>query len=448
MIITFDTRGNDKQKQAAAAWINPRILEIVYGGSKGSGKTHLGLNLIFGDAMLYPGTLYFVARKELNDLRKFTIPSVAEVFKNWGLDSTYYKYNGQDNYFTLPNGSKVYFLEAKYIPSDPLFERFGSLQFTRGMIEEAGEITRDAKNNLQASIGRWMNDTYNLPPKLIMTCNPTKNFLYSDFYKKHKDGKLEEYRTFIQALPQDNKMLPDGYLLNLERTLSPTQRRRLLLGDWEFDDDPSALIEYEAILDLFTNDFVEPTTDNYISSDLATRGRDLWVTSSWRGLVGKIEKAVDFSEPKYMEEYLRDLAIRRRVARSKIVADSDGLGQWLGSYMPGIVEFRNGSRAHNSEKYVNLKAECAFKLAELINSRSIRLECAPEHREHIIAELEVLREVNMEVDTAKHNIISKDEMKLILGRSPDFLDNLIMRCYFLINPPSQGVRRLKWRAKQ
>ncbi len=58
----------------AECWVNPIITDIVYGGSKGSGKSFGGINLIFGDAFLYPETHYFIARKKLNDIRKFTIP--------------------------------------------------------------------------------------------------------------------------------------------------------------------------------------------------------------------------------------------------------------------------------------------------------------------------------------------------------------------------------------
>jgi hypothetical protein len=33
-------------------------------------------SLIFGDALIYPETHYFIARQELIDLRKFTIPTI------------------------------------------------------------------------------------------------------------------------------------------------------------------------------------------------------------------------------------------------------------------------------------------------------------------------------------------------------------------------------------
>ena len=37
MILTFDTFGNEKQKQVARYWIDKTTTDIVYGGSKGAG---------------------------------------------------------------------------------------------------------------------------------------------------------------------------------------------------------------------------------------------------------------------------------------------------------------------------------------------------------------------------------------------------------------------------
>jgi hypothetical protein len=180
----FDTNGNSKQKHVAKLWIDKTTTDIVYGGSKGSGKSFLGASLIFGDAFLYPETSYFIARVSLTNIRKFTIPSIMEVFQIWGITQKYWRYNGQDNFYELHNGSKVFLLDAAPQPRDELYMRFGSMQITRGFIEEAGEFQEAAKNNLAASIGRWKNDIYDLTPKLLQTCNPSKNYLYREYYRR------------------------------------------------------------------------------------------------------------------------------------------------------------------------------------------------------------------------------------------------------------------------
>lgn len=444
-MLIFDTRGNEKQKEVCRYWSDEVTTDILYGGSKGSGKSYLGCSLIFGDALTYPNTFYFIARKNLNDLRKYTIPSIHEVFQHWNLTSKYYSYNGQDNYFELYNKSRVYLLDAKYMPSDPDYYRFGSMQMTRGWIEEAGEFSLDAKNNLQASIGRWNNELYNLAPKLLQTCNPSKNYLYSEYYKKHKEGKLENYKKFIQALPTDNKCLSEAYLLNLERSLTTNQKERLLFGNWEYDDDPNALIDYDAICDLFTNEYVQAVGPDRISADLAMKGRDRFIAGGWKGLVVTVEIDMPYSPADVIEKELKGLALKRNVSRSQVVADSDGLGAYLESYIRGIVEFHNGGSAFDKQTYANLKAECAYKLAEVVNNRQMRVICTKEQEEKIKEELGVLKAVDVDNDITKKNIISKDLMKQLLGRSPDYLDMLIMGMYHLVAPKprvSKGIKKM------
>ena len=444
MEIEFNTYGNEKQKEVCRHWIDDSVTDLVYGGSKGSGKSYLGCSLIFSDALTYPETFYFIARRQLIDLRKYTIPSIYEVFGHWGLDKRYFRYQGNDNYFELYNKSRVYLIDAKYMPTDPLYQRFGSMQMTRGWIEEAGQFSLEAKSNLQASIGRWKNDVYNLTPKLLQTCNPAKNYLYSEYYKKNKENKLENWKRFIQALPTDNKRLPEGYLLNLERTLSKTQKERLLHGNWEYDDDPDLLVDYDAICDVFTNEHVKPTNNRSISADLAMKGRDRFVAGSWNGLICRIAIDKPYSPGKMIETDLKELMKSDGVGRSRTIADSDGLGSYLESYIVGIKEFHNGGVAIDSTKYANLKSECGYKLADVINKRLMKIICTEEQAERIKDELGVLKEVSGLDDTQKKRIITKDDMKAILGNSPDYLDMLIMGMYFLLKPAAKGIRKISY----
>ena len=79
--------------------------------------------------------------------------------------------------------------------------------------------------------------------------------------------------------------------------------------------------------------------------------------------------AKGFSEGKEMEEKIAKLATGRKVPRSSSVSDADGLGSYLESYLKGIREFHGAQSAIDSKTYNNIKSECAFKLAELINKR-------------------------------------------------------------------------------
>jgi len=283
MEIKFSTK-NSKQLDAVEAWIDDSTEEILYGGGKGGGKSYLGASLIFGDALIYPGTHYFIARAELTDLRKFTIPTVHEVFEKWGLKvDDYMSFNGQDNCYNLTNGSKVFLLACKAIPSDPLFERFGSMQMTRGWIEEGGEVPEAAKSNLWLSIGRWKNEEYKLKKKLLITANPKKGWMKRDFIDPWKEGTLTPVRKFIKALVTDNPYMSEDYIKTLSSEKDTVRRQRLFEGNWDYDEDKDSLITFDALTDSFSNTIVKDN-QKYMVIDVARLGKDTTVFAFWDGL--------------------------------------------------------------------------------------------------------------------------------------------------------------------
>ena len=93
-----------------------------------------------------------------------------------------------------------------------------------------------------------MNDVYGLISKLLITCNPKKNWLYSEIYKPFKENRLPAHISFIQSLVTDNPHLTDDYIENLRNTKDKAKKERLLFGNWEYADDPTALCSYDNIV--------------------------------------------------------------------------------------------------------------------------------------------------------------------------------------------------------
>lgn len=453
MELTFDTKSNEKQKDCARAWLDPAITEIVYGGSKGSAKSYTGCSLIFGDAFIYPGTHYFIAREELNDLRKYTIPSILEVFSHWQIPATAYKYNGQDNFFLLGNGSKVFLIDCKYQPSDHDYQRFGSMQMTRGWIEEAGQVHIDAKKNLQACIGRWKNDEYKLTRKLLQTCNPSKNYLYQ-IYKKYKAGILEPHIKFIPALPDDNKSLPGGYLEGLHQTFVGEQKERLLYGNWEYDDSPFSLISYDNILNIFTNlQAKDEKSEMFITADIARLGSDKAVIGVWRGFELIELYEYDISLITEQQNTILSLKIKHNIKNSNILADSDGVGGGLvdNLQIKGFVNNASplpdpdGSQVDDNgkeirENYLNLKSQCYYRYAARINKGGVYVSCelSQKQKEDIVIEHGQIRSHKSDMD-GKLRVLPKEQVKKNIGRSPDYSDMMMMREWFDLAPRFKGM---------
>lgn len=446
MQIEFRTK-NDKQIAAAEAWIDQTTEQILYGGGKGGGKSYLGCSLIFADALMYAGTHYFIARKELNDLRKYTVPSIHEVFRNWSLDiEKYAPFNGQDNIFNLHNGSKVYLISCDDKPSDPLFERFGSMQMTRGWLEEAGEIPEAAKANLWLSIGRWMNDKYNLKKKLLITANPKKGWLKREFVDPFYLGVLEPVKKFIKALATDNKYLSTDYLNTLSSEKDLIRRQRLWEGSWDYDEDKDSLIISDSLSDAFTNTIVK-SNGKYLTIDVARLGNDSTVFSYWDGLELYLVEKFQKQDTEETKKKVKDRASEHRIPYSHIMVDEDGIGGAVVDGLLGVKGFVANSAAiptateirervsrvkHSfvpKVNFKNLKSQCGWKLAELINEHKVSF-AVPNYRGEIIEDLSaMLRDKAVDGDQKKM-LRSKDSVKEEISRSPDVGDTILMRAWF------------------
>lgn len=423
-----------KQHEALRALTDDITKELGYGGAAGGAKSWTGCTWLAFMSMLFPDTRWYIGREELKRLRESTLITFFKVCKAYGIRKDKdYKYNGQDHYIQFSNGSRIDLLELKFYPSDPLFERFGSTEYTGGWIEEAGEIVELAADTLRSRSGRQMNDHYGLTPKQFTTFNPKKNYVYVYFYLRDKEKRLPPHIRFIKALLYDNPYRESQYEAQLLSISSVAQKERLLYGNFDYDDDPAVLCEYDAICDMFRNDHVEPTGKMYGSADLAMKGRDKFIAGHWDGLIGYVDIVKGKSGGKEIETDIKDMLIKWHIPRSKMVVDSDGLGAYLESYLEGIKEF-HGNGTPYSDEYVKIKDECGYKLAELCNARLLKIICSPEEADQIKREMGVLKADDVDADTKKKKIIDKKTMKELLGHSPDFLDWLIMRMYFEVKP--------------
>lgn len=401
--------------------------EVLYGGAAGGGKSYLGCCYIIYLCTEYDGVRCLIGRSKLDTLKKTTLLTFFEVCAQWGIHAnTHYSYNASSNVITFFNGSTVILKDLFQYPSDRNFDSLGSLELTAAFIDECSQITEKAKQIVASRI-RYKLDEYNLIPKILLTCNPSKNWVYNTFYKPHKEHKLPAHRKFIQSLVDDNKHVSRHYKEQLNK-LDYISKQRLLFGDWEYDDSDDKLIEYNAILSAFDAVHV-PAGDKYITADIARYGKDKTVIVYWNGLRAEQFVVMANNSVTQAADEIRKLQAMHGVKLSSIIVDDDGVGGGVRDILR-CRGFVNNSAAIKKENYQNLKTQCYYMLADYINRSSIYLHTNDiSARNSIIQELEQVRRKNYDKD-AKLQLISKDSVKLAIGRSPDYSDAIMMRMFY------------------
>ena len=434
-------------KQAQALdYLSPddsEVSEGLYGGGARGGKTYLGCLWQILRRITMAGSVGFICREESVKLRDTTVVTFFEVLTDLRLNSVV-EFNSTRLIANFSNGSVIYFRDLKLMPSDPEYDRLGSYGITDCFIDEAQQICAKAisvlKGRFSVLSGKNPDGTrWHTIPKALYTCNPRRNWIYTDFVKPAKMGTMAPHRRFIKSLPLDNPHVDQAYIDNLLKADKVTVQR-LYFGNFEYDDDPATLCDFDAINDLFTNEHVLPKPARSCSADIALKGHDRFIVTVWEGNVCRIVVDEVYSPGKQVYETLRDVLKKEKVPRSYTIVDADGVGSYLESFLPGIKEFHGGGQPNNRAKYENLRAECYFKLAELINERKIRVICTDEQRERLMEELGALKQAYIDNDVRRKGIIPKETMKIIIGRSPDYMDALMMNMFFRRTKPTNGAK--------
>ena len=418
--------------------------EIGYGGAAFGGKSYLGCFWLMAMAETKPETAWLMGRKELINLKRTTYLTFMQVCKDYNVREGHrFTVDLQHNIIRWWNGSLIFMLDLGWQPSDPLYTRLGGLELTGAFIDESNEVPIEAINVLKTRLGRKKNKDYKLLPKLLETFNPDKTHVYSRYYKPWVSSTLPPHRQFIKALPQDNPACTKEYLEQL-RNSDKITRERLLEGNFEYDDDPGRLMDFDAINDLFTNK-LKPVEDRYITVDVARMGKDRSVIMYWVGWDVKEIKVLDKCSITQLEEAVRDVCDRYYVARSNVIADEDGVGGGFVDHF-GCRGFVNNSSAIQPREaqwnkdlrnnFSNLRTQAYYYLGMKVGKREVAIS-VEEWREEVVEELGQVKRKN---DTdGKIRLISKDEIKENIGRSPDFADALAMRSWFDLRPKKVGV---------
>jgi len=438
-----------KQHLAYQALQDPSKDIVFLGGGAGGGKSWLICESRLLNAIRFPGYRSFIAREELKRLMQSTYITFTKVCSFHKIPEKSWRLNGQYNFIEFTNGSRIDLIDLKYLPADPLYERLGSLEYTDGAIEEAGEVDFVAFDVIKSRVGRHMNKELNLHPTLLITGNPKDNWTKRLFYKPWKNHSLPANVAFIQSLYRDNPYTSDAYGKQLATISNEATKARLMDGNWEYDADPATLINFDAIVDMWTNSLplTPKNREKFLTGDIARYGSDKTALFVWEGMT--LLKAYVYQKQgtDVTEGKARTALSDHHVPYSQGIIDEDGVGGGVVDHLPGIKGFMANSKPTLNpatglqENFENLKTQCAYKLAEAINTHQMAISpefiletnvpgLTPEvFKENLIQELRQVKTKDADKD-GKLKIMHKEDIKTNIGRSPDLLDNFIMRMFF------------------
>jgi len=431
-----------KQENAVYYLKDNETKEVLYGGAAGGGKSAFGVLWLIEMCQTYPGSRWLMGRAKLKALKETTLNTFFELTSNptpesdaLGLIrlgiSDQYTFNAQNNIIYFNNGSEILLKDLFLYPSDPNFDSLGSLEICGAFIDECNQIVHKAWQ-IVLSRCRYKLTEFNIKPKMFGSCNPAKNWVYKHFYNPSKDGRLPRQKKFIQALPTDNPFLPQSYLDSL-LSLDKNSRERLYYGNWEYDDDPSALIHIDAINDYFRPNHIERTGEKYLTMDIARKGKDNTVFRVWHGWVCIYRFSIDKSGLVEVVDKAKELQRRYNIPLSNVIADEDGVGGGVVDFLQ-CKGFVNNSRALNDENFNNLKSQCGYKMAAKIQAREVGEMVADTSVIDIVTEeMEQVKQKDIDKD-GKVALVSKDVVKMNIGRSPDEWDSIMMRYWFELAP--------------
>ena len=274
------------------------------------------------------------------------------------------------------------------------------------------------------------------PMKLIGNYGGRANWMSVLMKKAQDDPQYAVFKITAWDAVREG-ILDRAEIEQAQKDLSPQEFKMLYLAE-DIESD-AMLISYDDIDNVFTNDFVIGGS-KYITADVALMGSDKFVAFTWEGLKVTHIDVIGKCEAPEVEGKLKDIATKHKVPRSNIIYDADGVGAFLSGYLKGATAFHGGAAAikptqKTNINYKNLKSQCGYKLSEKIRRNEINVSCVLEIEQEsdIKQELECLQAFHPD-DEGKLQILPKKEVKEMIGRSPDYLDNFLMRMMPIVKP--------------
>lgn len=212
---------------------------VLFGGAMGGGKSWFLCADAIINAMQFAGNRLAIIRKELTVARRTILETFWQICPN----AIVHSYNKQSLTITFINGSVLRFMEAN-ISKDPLLNKIKGLEIGWAGLDESNELNEKVFQILKSRL-RWRLPNGQKPKyRIRLTSNPENCWLVPTFIENPDDEHI-----FIQSLTTDNYDENSEYVQNLRNAYknNPELLERYLGGMWTFGSAANQLILGEFI---------------------------------------------------------------------------------------------------------------------------------------------------------------------------------------------------------
>lgn len=434
----MDLKLNKRQKVAWKEIWNPTTKRMLYGGSKGGGKSVFICLFIFYycyhvimelgiDVQKYPIPIAFMGRKRSVDFTTTTLVT----WKKF-IPASLYEIKEHKKEIILFGRVKIAY---GGLDDEENVQKFQSAEYAVIAIDQSEEISLDDMGLLQGTLRLKMNDVP-LPTKVVLTANPEICWLKDTFIDYPKEGDV-----FVPALPADNEFLDSDYIPRLMQGWEhrPEKIKQYVDGNWDVMAGDNVVIKPNWVKDAIGRELKTNYHRRVLSLDPARYGDDDSVLYSLED--GKIMDELILGDIDTMGLAGYCLMWKNRDDAELIVIDTTG-GLGAGVYdrlvemlsknddTTILYDLNYSSKASNEikeQKFINKRAEMYWEAAEMFSQGNVSLPNDPILRSQ-------LSNVQYKVVDSKGKIRIEpkaDIKKRMSGKSPDRADALVQGLWAL-----------------
>lgn len=433
-----------KQAEVITALNDPVVDTIVLIGTVGTGKTDVAAHAVLSIADTFPKTYWPVIRANITTAKKTVIPSYLEMADKMGMiEGVDFTFNRADNYFRLPNGSIIPFIEADFT-KDRDGKKIKGINATGNHIDEPDELEEGMF--VQAMSRRGRRNEHGQPSVSILSMNPTDGHLKARYYDPWKAGTLPPNIRVIEFGIEDSWQSKQD--IESLKTNPEWWVQRYLYNNWDYADESASLFKSKHWAMSLVNE-LDRDAKRAAGFDVAWKGVDRSARGLLYGLtIGDLAIAKDKNERVEIPDqakWLIDDAVENEYGIDNTAVDAVGLGAGLVGDLvtEGLhpYEFMSGSPpdpaiglpgvADVPMNFDKLRSQMIYLYARGIELGIIK------HFKGCPYLNELQKEAmmhNFEITDKVLRVESKEQIKKRLGLSPDLFDAVIMALYVALRP--------------